>query len=94
MLGALALADVVNGLSYSVAGLYRSYLIMNMVRAGGKPRLKVSFKADQRQVSAWHCLTLPHNILFVLGEVGSAIMLTCVNLDRVIALMWPSVMLL
>ena len=41
--------------------------------------------------SAWQCMITVHNFFFILDEPASGLLLTAIDLDRVIAIKWPLV---
>ena len=71
----LALADVWNAMGYFTAGSYRTYLIL--------------IGHDKDKVTAWDCMKTLHNFFFIVGEPLSAIFLSAVSLDRLIAVAVP-----
>ena len=79
MISALAFVDVMNDLSYSVAGLYRTYLIINMVCAyeklcfrsviGLSSWIVYNFPTQMRCIEVYKALVLLQNVTEVANRL-------------------------
>ena len=76
MIGGLALADILGGLTYLVAGIARMMITSMGLRT--------------RMVTPWQCLTrVPQAAMFVMFAPLAAVMLMCVSIDRLYAVVAP-----
>lgn len=92
MISSLALADVLNGADYFTAGVHRTYLIPNQACKNSIDQLALAFQVDSIPDSTpWQCPMTVHNFFFIPGEPDSGILLTTINIDRLIAVAWPLV---